>query len=310
MAWQCASIDLIVCNSTILKQGEIMTNGRRKHGKHSAALPETQPAGARESVAKTGIMTNRELEEKFATKEELKQSKKFLVEKTKHEKQLHSQELRSVETNLTQKIDANEKRADDFRSDVNRQFEAIEAGNDEFRSDMNEQFKSSDARSVKRTEASESRIIEKLNDFRSDVNRQFEAIEAGNAEFRSDVNRQFEAIEAGNDEFRSDMNEQFKSSDARSVKRTGASESRIIEKLNEFKSEVFRHFAIKDKIDEESKKAKEKFDEERTKRLESTIEQQSEKNLYKTAFLVVVIGGSLSGLTYGVYQLVKFLTGG
>ncbi len=305
-----------------------MTNGRRKHGKHSAALPETQPAGARESVAKTGIMTNRELEEKFATKEELKQSKKFLIEKTKHEKQLHSQELRSVETNLTQKIDANEKRADDFRSDVNRQFEAIEAGNDEFRSDMNEQFKSSDARSVKRTEASESRIIEKLNDFRSDVNRQFEAIEAGNAEFRSDVNRQFEAIEAGNaefrsdvnrqfeaieagnDEFRSDMNEQFKSSDARSVKRTGASESRIIEKLNEFKSEVFRHFAIKDKIDEESKKAKEKFDEERTKRLESTIEQQSEKNLYKTAFLVVVIGGSLSGLTYGVYQLVKFLTGG
>ncbi len=149
-----------------------MTNGRRKHGKHSAALPETQPASARETVAKTGAMTHRELEEKFATKEELKHSEKFLVEKMDHGFQLHSQELRSVETNLTQQIDAST----------------------------------------------------------------------------------------------TNLNQKIDANEARA--------------------------------------------EERAKRLESTIEQQSEKNLYKTAFLVVVIGGSLSGLTYGVYQLVKFLTGG
>ena len=183
-----------------------MTNGRRKHGKHSAALPETQPTSARETVAKTGaMMTHRELEEKFATKEELKQSKEFLTERIDHGFQLHSQELRSVETNLSQKIDANEKRAEDFRSDVNRQFEAIEA---------------------------------------------------------------------------------------RSVERTNASEARIFDRWNEFKSDVYRQIQTMGKS------------------LESTIEQQSEKNLYKTVFLVVVIGGSLSGLTYGVYQLVKFLIGG
>ena len=194
-----------------------MTNGR-KHGKHSAALPETQQtsARARETEARTGAMTNRELEEKFATKEELNQSEKFLAERIDHGFQLHSQELRSVETNLSQKIDANEKRAEDFRSDVNRQFEAIEA------------------RSVERTNASE----------------------------------------------------------ARSVKRTNASEARIFDRLNEFKSDVYRQIQTMGKS------------------LESTIEQQSEKNLYKTVFLVVAIGGSLSGLTYGVYQLVKFLIGG
>ena len=212
-----------------------MTN-QRKHGKHSAALPETQQtsARARETEARTGVMTHRELEEKFATKEELKQSVKFLIERVDHENQLHSQQLQSVETNLTQKIDANE-----------------------------------------------ARDVERFSELRSDMNRQFEASEARDAEFRSDIDKQFEA-----------------------------SAARIIEKLNEFKSELFRYFAARDKIDEESKKAKEKFDEERTKRLESTIEQQYEKNLYKTAFLVVVLGGSLSGLTYGVYQLVKFLTGG
>ena len=183
-----------------------MTN-QRKHGKHSAALPETQQtsARARETEARTGAMTNRELEEKFATKEELKQSEKFLAERIDYGFQLHSQELRSVETNLTQKIDANEKRADEFRSEMYRQFEA------------------SEARSVKRTEASEARIFDRLNEFKSEVYRQIETM---------------------------------------------------------------------------------------GKSLESTIKQQSEKNLYKTVFLVVVIGGSLSGLTYGVYQLVKFLTGG
>ena len=55
---------------------------------------------------------------------------------------------------------------------------------------------------------------------------------------------------------------------------------------------------------------KEKREEERTKRLESTIEQQSEKNLYKTAFLVVVIGASLSALVYGLYRLAMFFVGG
>ena len=173
-----------------------MTN-QRKHGKHSAALPETQPAGASETVAKTGAMTNRELEEKFATKEELKQSEKFLVEKTEHEKQLHSQELRSVETNLTQKIDA-----------------------------------------------SEANLTQKI-----------------------------------------DANE------ARGIERTNASEARIFDRLNEFKSEVYRQV------------------ETMGKSLESMIEQQSEKNLYKTAFLVVIIGGSLSGLVYGLYQLAKYLIG-
>ena len=74
-----------------------MTN-QRKHGKHSAALPETQQTSprARETEARTGAMTHRELEEKFATKEELKLSDKFLAEKTKHEKLLDSQELQSV----------------------------------------------------------------------------------------------------------------------------------------------------------------------------------------------------------------------
>ena len=213
-----------------------MTN-QRKHGKHSAALPETQPASTRETVAKTGAMTIRELEEKFATKEELKHSENFLAEKMDHGFQLHSQELWSVETNLTQKIDANEARAAEFRSDMNEQFKSSDARAAEFRSDMNEQFKSSDARAA---------------------------------------------------EFRSDMNEQFKDSDARNIERIAASEANLIQKID----------------------ANEARAEERAKHLESTIEQQSEKNLYKTAFLVVVIGGSLSGLAYGVYQLVKFLTGG
>ena len=79
---------------------------QRKHSKHSAALPEAQPAGASETVAKTGAMTNRELEEKFATKEELKQSEKFLAERTDYGFQLHLQELQSVVTNLTQIFDA------------------------------------------------------------------------------------------------------------------------------------------------------------------------------------------------------------
>ena len=61
----------------------------------------------------------------------------------------------------------------------------------------------------------------------------------------------------------------------------------------------------KEARDKERMEEKEKRGEERTKRLESTIEQQSEKNLYKTAFLVVIIGGSLSGLVYGLYQLAK-----
>ena len=173
-----------------------MTNGRRKHGKHSAALPETQPAGARETVAKTGAMTNRELEEKFATKEDLKQSEKFLIVKTEQEIQLLSQQMRSMETNLTQRIDANEARADEFRSDVHRQFEANEA------------------RSVERTNASEARIFDRLNEFKSDVNRQIQTM---------------------------------------------------------------------------------------GKSLESMIKQQSEKNLYKTAFIVVIIGASL----IVVYQFVK-----
>ena len=231
-----------------------MTN-QRKHGKHSAALPETQPASTRETVAKTGAMTIRELEEKFATKEELKHSENFLAEKMDHGFQLHSQELRSVETNLTQKIDANEARAAEFRSDMNEQFKSSDARAAEFRSDMNEQFKSSDARA---------------------------------AEFRSDMNEQFKSSDARAAEFRSDMNEQFKDSDARNIERIAASEANLIQKID----------------------ANEARAEERAKHLESTIEQQSEKNLYKTAFLVVVIGGSLSGLAYGVYQLVKFLTGG
>ena len=229
-----------------------MTNGRRKHGKHSAALPETQRVGARETEARTGAMTHRELEEKFATKEELKQSVKFLVERIDQGFQLHSQELRSVETNLTQKIDANEARADEFRSDVHRQFEA------------------SATNLTQKIDANEARADE----FRSDVHRQFEAS-------ATNLNQKIDANEKRADEFRSDMNEQFKSSEARSVDR-----------LNEFKSEVYRQIQTMGKS------------------LESMIEQQSEKNLYKTAFIVLIIGGSLSGLTYGVYQLVKFLTGG
>ncbi len=244
-----------------------MTNGRRKQGKHSAALPETQPAGARETEAKTVVMTNRELEEKFATKEELKHSEKFLVVKTEQEIQLLSQQMRSMETNLTQKIDANE------------------------------------ARSVERIDASETNLTQKIDASETNLTQKIDANEARADEFRSDMNRQFEASQTNLTQ-KIDANEarsvkRTEASEARSVKRTEASEARIIEKLNEFKSEVFKHFAAKDKINEES-----------TKRLESTIEQQSEKNLYKTAFLVVIIGASLSGLTYGVYQLVKFLTGG
>ena len=166
-----------------------MTNGRRKHGKHSAALPETQPAGARETEAKTVIMTNRELEEKFATKEELKQSVKFLIERMDHEKQLHSQEQRSVESNLTQKIEAIER-------------------NVNFRCDMDKQFEASDARFIKFMD-----------------------------EFRSEGDKQIQTM---------------------------------------------------------------------TKSLESTIKQQYEKNMYKTAFIVVAIGTSL----YGVYLLVNTLMGG
>ena len=196
-----------------------MTNGRRKHGKHSAALPETQRVGARETEARTGAMTHRELEEKFATKEELKQSVKFLVERIDQGFQLHSQELRSVETNLTQKIDANEARADEFRSDVHRQFEA-----------------------------SATNLTQKID-----------ANEARNVNFRCDMDKQFEARGA-----------------------------RIIEFLDEFESELCRQIQTMGKS------------------LESKIEQQFEKNLYKTAFIVVAIGTSL----YGVYLLVNTLMGG
>ena len=229
-----------------------MTNGRRKHGKHSAALPETQPASARETVAKTGAMTHRELEEKFATKEELKHSEKFLVEKMDHGFQLHSQELRSVETNLTQQIDAS-------TTNLNQKIDANEARAAEFRSDMNEQFNDNDARVA---------------------------------------------------EFRSDMNEQFKDNDARNVERIDQSNQFYLQELRSVETNLTQQIDasttnLNQKIDANEARA-----EERAKRLESTIEQQSEKNLYKTAFLVVVIGGSLSGLTYGVYQLVKFLTGG
>ena len=255
-----------------------MTNGRRKHGKHSAALPETQPAGARETEAKTVIMTHRELEEKFATKEELKQSKKFLVEKTKHEKQLHSQELRSVETNLTQKIDSNEARAEERMAD--KEARDVERFS-ELRSDMNRQFEASEANLTQIIEAHVSNLTQKV-----------EASE-------TNLTQKIDANEKRVDEFRSDVNEQFKDSDARNVKSREASEARIIEKLNEFKSEVFKHFAIKEKFDEESKK-----------NLKSTLEQQSEKNLYKTAFLVVVIGASLSALVYGLYRLAMFFIGG
>ena len=206
-----------------------MTN-QRKHGKHSAALPETQPAGASETVAKTGAMTNRELEEKFATKEELKQSEKFLVEKTEHEKQLHSQELRSVETNLTQKIDASE-------------------------ANLTQKIDANEARSVERTNASEANLTQKIDASEANLTQKIDANEAN-------LTQKIDANEARADEFRSDVNRQFEASEARSV--------------------------------------------ERTKNLMSMIKQQSEKNLYKTAFIVVIVGASL----IVVYQFVKPFLGG
>ena len=282
-----------------------MTNGR-KQGKHSAALPETQPAGARESVAKTGIMTNRELEEKFATKEELKQSENFLVEKSEHEKQLHSQQLQSVETNLTQKVEASE-------ANLTQKVEASEAN-------LTQKVEASEANLTQKVEASEANLTQKIDanekradEFRSDVNEQFKDSDARNVEridqsnqlhsqelrsVETNLNQKIDANEARAAEFRSDMNEQFKDSDARNIERIAASEANLIQKIDANETNLTQ------KIDANEARA-----EERAKHLESTIEQQSEKNLYKTAFLVVVIGGSLSGLAYGLYQLAKYLMG-
>ena len=132
-------------------------SNQNKQGKHAAALPQPKAADVEGAEAKAVAATNPEREKKFATKNDLKQVKDFLVAKIEHGIQLISQQLRSEVTNLTQKIDANDARS-------------------------TERMDASDVRNAERSAASEARTTEKFDELRSYVDKQFEAKDKIDAE--------------------------------------------------------------------------------------------------------------------------------